>query len=556
MQNGRRSIIVWAAGASLCVLGLYVGLMFDFFGKYHPYSDDAGVILHSCTPWFSAGRWSDWFTQGWARYAVNYPNWGPFGNNTLKPVVNLVFCLEGLFTPQFGNSTFLIMSYLAPAITVFALVFVFNRLGRATAALSFVLALCVGFSALWIGSLVNAVDMTNTLALMFSAIVLALLPTYDLRPPPFLQVGLVMFQLMAVFSHETALVLSPVCVVLVFALSSSRPRIRYLWPFAAAPILWVGVRLFVLQAHSGVYALSASGLAHAKVWGYWFLSVLVPIDVQGLWMARGLASMSHASLRIPIIVAVATLLAVNLIFICVVVLTILRRRDKRSLLLGLAFVLASAPHLTTAFDLYGARFAGLSMTVGILVCLLLFPNWTRVLMAVACILLVAEVLYSFTGLIERKTVAAAACVAATQYSAYVHEAVNQTKPNRVVVVNDRFGQFGVPAMVRLNAWPHQDFDVVVIDNLSLGDYPAGNLTIQRLATNISIACTVGGDSTMSFLGADRADFDIENQGFKYDLRAGTVESPGAIVAVAPLSDKKTLILGYRPDGTLIRPVLF
>ena len=550
-------MLTWAASAAAVVAALYLVVMRDFFSAYHAHSDDAGVILNSCVPYFAPSRWLEWFTRGWAGYAVNYPDWRPFGNNTMKPVVNLVFMIEGALASRLGQGAFLAMSYAAPVVTAFALAFAFRRLAKTTPAVSAALALVVATSAFWIGSLVNAVDMTNTLALMFSAIVLAMLPLDDASGSMPLQLGLVALQLLAIFSHETALVLAPVCVVLLFALSPHRPGWRRLWPFLTAPLLWGAVRVLVLQSRSGIYAFNSHAFARAQVWVYWLINSLLPIDVRGMWMARGFLPMHFPAARWPMALAVFVLIAINVAFVLFALGHVAWKRDTRSVLLALAFAFASAPHLTTAFDPAGARFAGLSMVVGLIACALLLEKRRGVFAALVGVVLAAQLVYAFTGLVEEKAIALAENRSAAQYSAYVHDAVDRAKPARVLVVNDRFGQYGVESLLRLDAWPYRDFDVVVIDNLALGRRPGGRVQVRGSGDTIAVDCSVEGDSTMSFLGADGVDFAVRNQGFAYTLLDGTEDSPRAFSAVGPVGVGKTLVIGHDPsDGAPMTPVIF
>ena len=65
-----RPLFAWAALAVVGSLVLYVGVMWDYFRSFQPFSDDAGVVLNSAAPYFAASRWTEWFTKGWAGYAV------------------------------------------------------------------------------------------------------------------------------------------------------------------------------------------------------------------------------------------------------------------------------------------------------------------------------------------------------------------------------------------------------------------------------------------------------------------------------------------------------
>jgi hypothetical protein len=310
--------------------------------------------------------------------------------------------------------------------------------------------------------------------------------------------------------------------------------------------------VLILQARSGVYALTAGGVWQPKVWGYWLINAVVPIDVRGLWMGRGLLPMHAAWERPLVLVAVCSVILVNLGILGALGWRLATKRTLPTLLLAIAFVLSTVPHLTTAFDPLGARFAGLSMIIGLLALVILYREHPQILLACALVLLAAQVTYCLTGLIQHKTDAKADAAEAGRYAAYVHDAAARYHPNRFVVVNDRFGQFDVDATVRFAAWPHSAFDVVTLDNLAVGPHPEGALSVTQREGAIVVDCAAHGDSVISFRGADRVDFSVANRGFIYTV-TGPADSPTSFLARGPLGQGGTLVIGYEPDGSLLQP---
>jgi len=553
-----------AAGAAVFTWVLYVGLFHEFFGVFAIYADDAGVVLNSCLPWFTLDRWGEWFTKGFSEYAVNYPDWGPFGNNTLKPVVNLAFFLQGLLSGWLGDAAYLIAPYMATGVTAAVLVLAFRRLTGCSLLCSLILSLCVSTSALWIGSLFSAVDIVNTFAIMFSAIVLAVLPTEQSKPTAWLQLAIALLLLLAIFSHESAIALPIVCVLLLYALRREPPRVSWLWPYAAALVVWVILRFVVLESDQGIYALDLQRFPVSRVFAYWVASLFVPLDMRGTLMVRGLAPISSEALRLAIAALLGVIVLANLTFLLVVpVRVIAQRHSVKTLLLAVAFAVATAPRVLTAPSWDSSRFVGLPMIVGtILVFSVLEHRW-RLLLQLATIVLLTQLGYTATGVVELKGEYIAESQAAAAFNAYVHESVTATKPDRVIVVNDRYGYFGVPAYVQLNAWPHVGFDTVVINHFrgenavwTTGRVTDGEVDVRLADGEIVIHTRAEGGSTLAFIGATAVDFNIPNQGFVYSLREGTEAAPRDITARGPVSGLRTLVIGCDPAaGPHLDPVL-
>src|ERR1700734_3529581 len=71
---------------------------FSFYRAYFPYADDP-ALLHA-----SGGNATKWFTDGYSKYFVVYPEWNVPRTDFLRPGVNLIVRLNETF---FGNHYFL-----------------------------------------------------------------------------------------------------------------------------------------------------------------------------------------------------------------------------------------------------------------------------------------------------------------------------------------------------------------------------------------------------------------------------------------------------------------
>jgi hypothetical protein len=550
--------------ASLAVLALYLGSMWDYIRAFTVYGDDAEVAVNSCLPWFPVARWGEWFTEGWSHYLTSYPDWGSIAANTLKPVVNVAFFLEGLLAQRVGESAFLISAYVAPAITAFAAAHVFRKFTRAGNAVSILLGVCVATSAVWIGSLFGAVDIVNTFSLMFATIALALLPTGEGMPKPGLQVALFALMLLAIFSHESALPLPFVCVAMLYAFRTDRPRPVDLWPYLGAFGVWLLVRVFIFQGSADIYALDPTAYPPLKIAAFWAMSAFVPLDVRGTYLARGIASTSSVGVQTLIGVAVGMLVALNVTLLCLVAYDLVTKRDRRRLFVFLAFVLATAPRILVSPSWAASRFDGLPMLTGLILVVLIIAERPRVVNALVAIVLGAQLLYLGTGVMQLKRDFIAEARRASAYAEYAAEAIRTAHPDRVVVVNDRWGFYGVSEYVRYVAHVGDGCTIVAINHFdgagaiwTTGAAGDGTVSIQRVGEDLVIEVTAEGDSSLKFLGAVEVDFSEENQGFHYELVEGTEDAPTGLRVSGHLDGEDTLVIGYDPaTGGFLEPQLF
>ncbi len=100
---------------ALVLIAIYF-FHFRFYQSYFPYGDDP-ALLHA-----SEGNPARWFTEGYSKYFVVYPEWNVPRTDFLRPVVNLIVRLNHIF---FGDhyalyfATFYFAQFLVCALAVF-----------------------------------------------------------------------------------------------------------------------------------------------------------------------------------------------------------------------------------------------------------------------------------------------------------------------------------------------------------------------------------------------------------------------------------------------------
>ena len=95
---------------------------FSFYRTYFPYGDDP-ALLHA-----SGGNATKWFTEGYSKYFVVYPEWNVARTDFLRPQVNFIVRLNETF---FGNHYFLYFAsfYLAQFLICVLIVCLARRMG-------------------------------------------------------------------------------------------------------------------------------------------------------------------------------------------------------------------------------------------------------------------------------------------------------------------------------------------------------------------------------------------------------------------------------------------
>ena len=109
---------------TLLVLFLQIFFFKDILTYYYPAEDEFALLVHSI-PMFNSFDPAGWFTIGFAKYFTVYPEWTPYYQNVMRPIVNVVYYINSLI---FGNNYgfYLLFSYLLNGIA-FSLVYYIAR---------------------------------------------------------------------------------------------------------------------------------------------------------------------------------------------------------------------------------------------------------------------------------------------------------------------------------------------------------------------------------------------------------------------------------------------
>lgn len=543
---------VGEAAFLLLSLGALLGIVArDFLSAYQLHGDDFAPVFHSAAPYFDITNWHTWFTKGWSEYFLNYEGWPVIGSEFVRPAVNLGLHVAGYATPYLGEAAYLAGNYVA----LVAAVLLTNTLVRQCAEdVSFpvraLVSLAVGVSPVWEYALYEASFATNAYALAFSlAALVALDPRRGL--PGGLRLGLcVVFQILAVASHETAIVMPLVCVSLLYALSPAPPPVRRLWPLCL-PLIYFALTRVLVQSAGGVYALVPGSVESVlKRIAAVFVGPVVPFDVMRL------SELVRADSADIAVLAYALALVANIVLVGVLI-AALRATPSRMYLAALigAVVLARIPAALGRLD---PRFLGLGFVVAMVAFLVLTQRTRRgrwqfpviaLVFASQLALLVNNVYVQRDELTDRMERAGA-------YFHYVRENVSGIDPTAVVLVNDDVAYFSARAMLAMAAWPRQDVRLVVLNSMSGGPDPRGSVVIGAPDGVLKVAVSLDGEQRVFFAGAT-PDFGVRANDFLYAGDAGDGTDVRAFTATGRIDDGSTLVIGVDPaTGSFLPPAVY
>lgn len=122
--NKKPGIISKLVLLTLLVFFAQTFLFQDIITTYFPIDDEFALLVNS-TNLFGGLNPGEWFTIGFAKYFTVYPEWTPYYQNILRPVVNVVYFVNSLL---FGNNYgfYLLFSYLLNGLA-FAIVYYLSR---------------------------------------------------------------------------------------------------------------------------------------------------------------------------------------------------------------------------------------------------------------------------------------------------------------------------------------------------------------------------------------------------------------------------------------------
>ncbi|HET6497473.1 MAG TPA: hypothetical protein VFH17_00255 [Coriobacteriia bacterium] len=531
---GEAAVLLLALGALLGVVAR------DFLSAYQLHGDDFAPVFHSAAPYFDIAHWYTWFTKGWSEYFLNYEGWPVIGSEFVRPVVNAGLHVAGYATPSLGDAAYLAGNYVA----LVAAVLLTNTFIRQCAeGVSFpvraFVSLAVGVSPVWEYALYEASFATNAYALAFS---LAALVALDPRRgvPGRLRFPLcVVFQILAVGSHETAIVIPLVCVSLLYALSPERPYVRRLWPLCL-PVIYFALTRALVQSVGGVYALVPGSVESVlKRIAAVFVGPIVPFDVMRLSELVRAESVDAVALAY----ALAIVANIALLGVAVPAIRATPSRMHLAALIG-AVVLARIPAALGRLD---PRFLGLGFVVTVVVLLVLTQRsgLRRWQMPVVALVFASQFALLASNVYAQRSEVVDHMQRAGAYYSYVRQSVVETDPTTVVLVNDDVAYFSARAMLEMAAWPRQDVRFVVLNSMSGGPDREGSVAIRGPDGVLEVAVSLDGEQRVVFAGAT-PDFGVRANGFLYAGDAGDGTDVRAFTATGGIDDGSTLVVGVDP----------
>lgn len=109
---------------TLLVFFAQIFLFREIISNYYPTDDEFALIVNSTNLHNNLDA-SEWFTVGFAKYFMVYPEWTPYYQNILRPAVNVVYYINSLLFGQYYGF-YLLFSYLLNGIA-FSMVYCLSR---------------------------------------------------------------------------------------------------------------------------------------------------------------------------------------------------------------------------------------------------------------------------------------------------------------------------------------------------------------------------------------------------------------------------------------------
>jgi len=542
------SPLPWTLGAVGLLAIVWSIALGPFVRAFRLRGDDFALVWNSARPYLQPGGVLKWFTEGYSDYFWNYPDWPSSGFQFARPVVNVAFFFESLFVPLLGESAYLVVSLVVLFATTVVLAVVLRRYTNASAWVVGIALLVLGLSPVWYDSLYFPSFVTNTLGLFFALGALALLDPRRGAPQGWRLAGCVALLVLAVGSHETAIVAPFVCVALLYGVAPKRPSLAVVGVLLSPVALFVIARLAVFGVSGSNYVSGAGGVGQLLERLRDFAAgPLLPFNSLVLRLQLpSLPAIDRAGYYIAVLVNVAVL--------ATLVVFVVRRPPRRAVALVAAVTIACAP----GFWMYGEpRFMGFSMVVATVVLMYLMagaPRWRAGLLALA---LAAQALLFHAGVVEGSRVQLREVVYAGEFFDSAQAAVASEKPAMVLLPNDRVGYGGSLAMLRMIAWPRDDASLVVLNNYAGPANDSAELSIVRNGGSVDVFSALGQDQVLYFWGVN-PDFETPNQGFQYsDVMGGADGLAGTYQATGSAPIGRTLVVGTDPrTQSILTPKLY
>lgn len=525
----------WTFGAVAVVALVLYSTLRGYYGVYRLFGDDYALVVHSGKDFVDASRVLSWFTEGYSRYFLNYPDWPSEGFNFLRPVVNAGFYLQSWLAPSLGDSAFLVLGVLVLLGSVVMSCLAMKRYTNLEPWLAAAVGVAVGLAPIWHTALLLPSFATNAFATFFSLTAVVVLDARRRIPSYARTIWCALLLTLAILSHETAVVMTGVCAFLLLGMSPMRPRVAQVAVLLLPAAILLYSRAMLGDGQVYIVQQMAAQLSGLERLRYAAAGPLFPFYDQ----------MFHGSItRLPMTAVAAFYvgLLVNGSALALFVWCVRRRPRGRAVGLTAALVLASLPALWGAGD---PRLGGFAYVVSAVIVFYVSAVAPRARAALIVCLLTAQVLMFSAALANRTGYATDHAVASGEFYDRTSALVAANEPSTIVLVNDLYGEWGSRAMLQMAAWPREDVRLVVLNQLYGDAAHDATLTAEASGNRLRVENLLAPDQGIAFRG-NVPDFRQPNQGFTYDF--GTIPGgPGSFVAIGTLDRGTTLVLGVDPS---------
>lgn len=524
--------------AVLTALGL-AAIYGRYASAFRLTNDDWALVWNSALPYVTPAGTLKWFTEGYSNYFVNYPDWPAAGFPFVRPMANVAYLVQSLFHSSFGDAAYLLAAYVAIIVSAWLTMLAARRYTNMQPPLALALSLAVALSPVWYQGATISNMLTNSLATAFSLAALVALDARKGTPTGRRLVLTIAMLVLAVWSHETAAVMPLVCVALLYGMAPTAPRPKELLPFLA-PLGLVVIHQLVLSGGSEYYVFAREDVGAGDRVRDFLPGMLIPFNDQIYSFApRPL----EARLAIPFYVGVVT----NVAAIGVLVYGLIARPMRRRIALVAAVVLAAVPSVV----MFGLpRFGGFVLAVSLIVITYLTAKAPRLRAGLIGLVLVSHLLHLAPWTPYIDTIAQTMPQAGSFYE-QLDAAIDQEKPDAIVLVNDNVGDLGALSMLRIAAYPRADIDLTVINGLGGASEPGAAIEVAEQDGVLAIANQLAGRQWIMAHGAQVTP-EKPNNGFTYEPLVGAPNS-ASFVARRPLTPGKTLVVGNDPaTGTFLK----
>ncbi|MBF4510547.1 MAG: hypothetical protein ISP10_08755 [Aeromicrobium sp.] len=546
----------WSAVAASVVVGtILLVTLGGYLASYRLDLEDYSHVWFSSAPYTPLSQWSTWFTEGYSDYFVNYPEWHGGGYALARPLMNLLVHAQGALPAVLGEARYLIVNYLALLGAVAVLVLLLGQLTELSPTQRMVAGVAFGLSPVWHQALYWPSLGTNAVALVFSLLGMWVLDLPSARPRANRLALSALFLVLAVMSHETAVIVPFVCVALYVARERSwRPVLR-LWPLLSAPLV-LAVERALMTTSDGVYALdfTAYGLFLRLV--RVLAAPFVPFDAMPMVLWERPASLVGALPLVSVVIA-------NLLIWVMLVAAARRRVSSLSGLEGdpwrswLWLLIALTVSLVPAVMMRGEpRSMGVSFAVSLLMAGVVSRGRQSLRWLVLVVVLASSVALYAHGVLGTLPSQVDRVTLSGELFDEARAGIAAEEPDYVVLVNDRAAYYSGMAMLRMVAWPRRDLELIVVNGYE--GPPAPDAEFDAVVENgvLEVRVNLGEGQRVRFDGAE-PDFTVPNNGFVYRGLDETDDAwAGRFVATRQIDGKRALVIGVDPrTGEPIEPMV-